>query len=157
MWRIEFRFTRGYHSAMPRSTWTGSISFGLVNVPVRAFSAVRDHDVHFHQLDKKSGSRIRYRKVAEDTGKEVDSDDIVLGFEVRSGRYVTFDDKELEALRPESTKTIEVTDFVALDEIDPIYYERTYWLAPKATPPSRRTASWLRRWRINSRSGSGQW
>jgi DNA end-binding protein Ku len=115
---------------MPRSLWTGSISFGLVNVPVKAYTAVRDHDVHFHQLDKKSGSRIRYRKVAEETGKEVDNDDIVLGFEVRGGRYVTFDDKEIEALRPPSTRTIDVTDFVALDEIDPIYYENTYWLTP---------------------------
>ncbi|MEY2444856.1 MAG: end-binding protein Ku [Ilumatobacteraceae bacterium] len=115
---------------MPRPTWTGSISFGLVNVPVKAYTAVRDHDVHFHQLDKKSGSRIRYKKVAEDTGKEVDTDDIVMGYEVRDGRYVTFDDKEIDALRPESTRTIDVTDFVALDEIDPIYYENTYWLAP---------------------------
>ncbi|HEX2785811.1 MAG TPA: Ku protein [Ilumatobacteraceae bacterium] len=115
---------------MPRSLWTGSISFGLVNVPVKAFTAVRDHDVHFHQLDKKSGSRIRYRKVAEDTGKEVDNDDIVLGYEVRGGRYVTFDDKEIEALRPASTRTIDVTEFVALGEIDPIYYENTYWLTP---------------------------
>jgi DNA end-binding protein Ku len=110
--------------------WTGSISFGLVNVPVKAFTAVRDHDVHFHQLDKKTGSRIRYLKVAEDTGKEVDGDDIAMGFEVRNGRYVTFDDKELDALRPKSTKVIDVTDFVGLDEIDPIYYENTYWLAP---------------------------
>ena len=115
---------------MSRPTWTGSISFGLVNVPVKAFTAVRDHDVHFHQLDKKSGSRIRYRKVSEKTGREVDSDDIVLGFELRNGRYVTFDDEEMDALRPASTREIEVTDFVALEEIDPIYYERTYWLAP---------------------------
>jgi DNA end-binding protein Ku len=115
---------------MPRPVWTGSISFGLVNVPVKAYTAVRDHDVHFHQLDKKSGSRIRYKKVAEDSGKEVDKDDIVMGFEVRNGRYVTFDDKEIDALRPESTRAIDVTDFVSLDEIDPIYYENTYWLAP---------------------------
>jgi DNA end-binding protein Ku len=115
---------------MPRPSWTGSISFGLVNVPVKAYTAVRDHDVHFHQLDKKSGSRIRYRKVAEETGKEVDSDDIVLGFELRKGRYVTFDDAEMDALRPASTRSIDVTDFVELSEIDPIYYERTYWLAP---------------------------
>ena len=74
---------------MARPVWTGSISFGLVNVPVKAYTAVRDHDVHFHQIDTKSGSRIRYRKVAEETGKEVDSDDIVLGFELRKGRYVT--------------------------------------------------------------------
>jgi len=115
---------------MARPTWSGSINFGLVNVPVKAYTAVRDHDVHFHQLDKKSGSRIRYRKVAEETGKEVDADDIALAFEVRDGRYVTFDDEEMKALRPESTKVIEVTDFVALDEIDPLYYERTYWLVP---------------------------
>ncbi len=115
---------------MPRPSWTGSISFGLVNVPVKAFTAVRDHDVHFHQLDKKSGSRIRYHKVAEDTGKEVDSDDIVLGFELRKGKYVTFDDTEMKALRPASTRAIEVTDFVELAEIDPIYYERTSWLTP---------------------------
>ena len=120
----------GYFVCVPRSVWTGSISFGLVNVPVKAFTAVRDHDVHFHQLDKKTGSRIRYLKVAEKTGKEVDSDDIAMGFEVRNGRYVTFDEEELDALRPKSTKVIDVSDFVALDEIDPIYYENTYWLAP---------------------------
>ena len=115
---------------MARPIWTGSISFGLVNVPVKAFSAVRDHDVHFHQLDKRSGSRIRNRKVSEKSGKEVHSDDIEMGFEVRSGRYVTFDKDELKELRPESTKAIDISDFVALADIDPIYYERTYWLAP---------------------------
>jgi DNA end-binding protein Ku len=115
---------------MARPVWTGSISFGLVNVPVKAYTAVRDHDVHFHQLDKKSGARIRYRKVSEETGREVDSDDIVMGFELRKGRYVTFDDAEMEALKPASTRAIEVTDFVELAEIDPIYYERTSWLAP---------------------------
>src|SRR4029079_4825094 len=115
---------------MARPLWTGSISFGLVNVPVKAFSAVRDHDVHFHQLDKKSGARIRNRKVSEKSGKEVDADDIEMGFEVRSGRYVTFAKDELKELRPPSTRAIEISDFVALDEIDPIYYERTYWLAP---------------------------
>ena len=115
---------------MARSLWTGSINFGLVNVPVKAFTAARDHDVHFHQLDKKSGSRIRYLMVSGDTGKEVDADDIALGYEVKSGRYVTFDAKEMDALRPKSTKVVEVSDFVDLDEIDPIYYENTYWLVP---------------------------
>ena len=119
---------------MPRSVWTGTISFGLVNVPVKAFTAVRDHDVHFHRLEKRSGSRIRNQKVAEKSGKEVDADDIEMGFEVSKGRYVTFEKDELAELRPESTKAIEVTDFVALDEIDPIYYERTYWLAPDGDP-----------------------
>lgn len=115
---------------MARPTWTGSISFGLVNVPVKAYTAVRDHDVHFNQLEKQTGARIRNRKVSEKTGKEVDRDDIAMGFEVRKGRYVTFEKGELDELRPESTKAIEVTDFVDLTAVDPIYYERTYWLGP---------------------------
>jgi DNA end-binding protein Ku len=102
----------------------------LVNVPVKAYTAVRDHDVHFHQVEKGTGSRIRNRKVAERSGKEVDRDDIEMGFEIRKGRYVTFDQDELAELRPKSTRMIEVSDFVALAEIDPIYYERTYWLGP---------------------------
>ncbi len=115
---------------MTRSVWSGSISFGLVNIPVKAYTAVRDHDVHFHRLDKKSGARVRNRKVSDTTGKEVDDTDVEMGFEVAKGRYVTFSKKDLDELRPASTKAIDVTDFVALDEIDPVYYERTYWLAP---------------------------
>ena len=115
---------------MPRPVWTGSISFGLVNVPVKAFTAVKDHDVHFNQLEKGSGSRIRYRKVSERSGAEVEADDIEMGYEVSKGRYVTFTSEELDELRLESTRAIEVTDFVALDEVDPIFYERTYWLGP---------------------------
>jgi DNA end-binding protein Ku len=115
---------------MARPVWSGSISFGLVNVPVKAYSAVRDHDVHFHQLDKTTGSRVRHRKVAEDSGKELDAADVEMGFEISKGRYVKFNRQELNELRPASTKSIEVNEFVALDEIDPIYYERTYWLAP---------------------------
>jgi DNA end-binding protein Ku len=93
--------------------------------------------VHFHQLDKKSGSRIRYKKVSEKSGREVDADQIEMGFEVADGRFVTFDRKELDDLRPKSTKAIEVTDFVALEDIDPIYYERTYWLAPDGDAAAR--------------------
>ena len=115
---------------MGRPVWRGTISFGLVNVPVSAHTAVRDHDVHFHQLEKKSGARIRNRKVSEKSGREVDADDIEMGYEVKKGRYVTFDKEELDELKPASTRAIEVTDFVSLDEIDPIYYERTYWLVP---------------------------
>src|SRR5688572_24031658 len=115
---------------MARPTWTGSISFGLVNVPVKAYTAVRDHDVHFHQLEKKSGARIRNKKVSEKSGKEVDADDIELGFEIRKGRYVTFDKDEVRDLKPDSMRQVEVTDFVALDKVDPIYYDRTYWLGP---------------------------
>ncbi|MDP1820781.1 MAG: Ku protein [Acidimicrobiales bacterium] len=115
---------------MARPVWTGSISFGLVNVPVKAYTAVRDHDVHFHQLEKRSGSRIRNRKVSEKSGKEVDSSAIEMGFEVSKGKYVTFSSEELDELRPASTRAIEVSDFVALADVDPIYYERTYWLGP---------------------------
>ena len=85
---------RGYSRRMARPVWSGTISFGLVNVPVKAHTAVRDHDVHFHQLQKKTGSRIRYQKVAEKSGKEVEGDDIEMGFEVAKGRYVTFDKDE---------------------------------------------------------------
>jgi DNA end-binding protein Ku len=115
---------------MARPVWTGSISFGLVNVPVKAYTAVRDHDVHFNQLEKKTGARIRNRKVSEKTGKEVEADDIEMGFEIRKGRYVTFDKDELDELKPESTRAVDVTDFVDLEAVDPIYYERTYWLGP---------------------------
>ncbi|MDQ2650374.1 MAG: Ku protein [Actinomycetota bacterium] len=115
---------------MPRSIWTGSISFGLVTLPVKAYTAVRDHDVHFHQLDRKSGARIRNRKVSEKTGREVEQDDIDLGYEIRKGRYVKFTPDELDDLRPESSRIVEITDFVALEDVDPIYYDRTYWLGP---------------------------
>lgn len=114
---------------MPRAVWTGTISFGLVNVPVKAYTAVRDHKVHFRELDP-NGGRVRHEKVSAKTGKPVDK--IKLGFETSKGHYVRFTPQELEDMRPESTRAIEVSDFVALDEIDPIFYERTYWLAPAA-------------------------
>jgi DNA end-binding protein Ku len=120
----------GTAGAMARAVWSGSISFGLVNVPVKAYTAMRDHSVHFHQLEKGTGARIRYQKVSEKTGKEVPSEDIEQGYEVSKGRHVIIDPEEIEALRPEATRSIDVQDFVALDDIDPIYFERTYWLAP---------------------------
>ncbi len=140
---------------MPRSVWSGSISFGLVNVPVKAYTAVREHQVHFHQLDKKSGSRIRYEKVAEKSGKEVASDDIELAYEIRKGRYVTFAKRELEDLKPASTKTIDVQDFVALADIDPIYYDRTYWLAPDGDPAKKAYALLLAAMEDRERVGVG--
>jgi DNA end-binding protein Ku len=113
---------------MARPTWTGWISFGLVNVPVKAYTAVRDHTLHFHQLDKKSGARVEYRKVSSKSGRELEADDIEKGYEVSKGRYVVIDEDEFDELRPRSTRTIDVTDFVELAAIDPIYYEKTYWL-----------------------------
>ena len=122
---------------MARAIWSGSISFGLVNVPVKAFTAIRDHSVHFNQLEKGTGARIHYKKVSDKTGKEVTGDDIASGYELSSGKYVVVEDEELESLRPRTTRTIDVADFVDLEEIDPIYYERTYWLAPDGETAER--------------------
>jgi DNA end-binding protein Ku len=115
---------------MPRAIWSGSISFGLVNVPVKLYSAVSQKDVHFNQFDEKSGARIKNKRVSEKTGREVDYDNIVKGYEVSKGKFVMVTPEELEAAEPESTRTIEIEDFVDLDEIDPIYFESTYYLAP---------------------------
>jgi DNA end-binding protein Ku len=116
---------------MARAIWTGSISLGLVNVPVKLHSAVKHKDVHFHQLREGTGDRIRYKKVSEKSGREVDTADIVKGYEVSKGNYVTVTDNEFEAAEPERTHTIEVEDFVAIDEVDPIHFVNTYWIAPQ--------------------------
>ena len=113
-----------------RGVWTGSISFGLVSVGVKALTAVHDHDVHFHQLERGTGARVGNQRVSKESGEPVDADDIEMGYEVSKGRYVTFERSEIDELRPESTRHVDVTDFVDLAEIDPVYYQRTYWLAP---------------------------
>jgi DNA end-binding protein Ku len=115
---------------MARAVWSGTISFGLVNLPVKAYSASHDHAVHFNQLDKKNGARVRYQKVSDKTHKVLEADDIELGYETSQGKYVTFTSDELADMQPESTRVLEVADFVDLADIDPIYYERTYWIAP---------------------------
>ncbi len=115
---------------MARAVWSGALSFGLVNVPVKAYAAVRDHAVHFHQLDRRSGARIRNRKVSDKSGRAVEADQIEMGYELKSGKYVVVDPGELEALRPDQTRAIAVSDFVELEAIDPIFYAHTYWLAP---------------------------
>lgn len=122
---------------MARAIWSGSISFGLVSVPVKAFSAVRDHSVHFNQLEKKTGARINYKKVSDKTGKEVPGDEIQSGYEIASGKYVVVEDEELEQLKPRTSRTIDISDFVDLHQIDPIYYERTYWLGPDGEAAER--------------------
>ncbi|HUJ65944.1 MAG TPA: Ku protein [Acidimicrobiales bacterium] len=115
---------------MARAIWSGAISFGLVNVPVKVFTAVREHSAHFHQLEKGTGARIRYEKVSERSGKEVAPKDIELGYELARGQLVTVDPEQLSGLRPRTTRTIDVSDFVDLSQIDPVFYDRTYWLAP---------------------------
>jgi DNA end-binding protein Ku len=122
------RAVSGYRGKMARPIWSGTISFGLVNVPVKAYSAVHDHAVHFHQLEKDTGARIRYEKVSGESGEPVPKEEIEQGFEVSKGHYVVVDAEELDDLRPHTTKTIDISDFVELAAIDPIYYEHTYWL-----------------------------
>jgi len=115
---------------MARAIWTGSVSFGLVNVPVGLYSATQDHDVHFHQFAKGTSSRIRNQRVNEDTGDEVDYDDIVKGAEVGDGDYVMLTPEELESVEPGRSRTIDITDFVDAADIDPVYYQKPYYLAP---------------------------
>lgn len=122
---------------MARAIWSGSLSFGLVNVPVGVFSATEDKTIHFHQIEKGTSSRIRYKRVNEDTGDEVDYDDIVKGADVGDGRFVTLTQQELEAVEPGRSRTIDIADFVDVAEIDPIYYQKTYYLAPKDEPAQR--------------------
>ena len=115
---------------MPRSIWTGAISFGLVTVPVKLFSAVNRKSVRFNQLNAKTGARVQQKRVDSGTGEEVPYEEIVKGYEVTSDRYVVIEPGELEALEPEKNKTIEITDFVQADQIDPIFYDHPYYLAP---------------------------
>lgn len=115
---------------MPRSIWTGAISFGLVTVPVKLYSAVNRKTVRFHQLSGKSGVRIAQKRVDPQSGEEVAYEDIVKGYELAPDRYVVIEPDELATLQPKKTKTIEIEDFVELSQIDPIYYDHPYYLAP---------------------------
>jgi DNA end-binding protein Ku len=126
----EFPGAWGILAFMARSIWTGAISFGLVTVPVRLYSAVNRKTVRFHQLSGKSGVRISQKRVDPSTGDEVAYDDIVKGFELTPDRYVIVEPGELETLQPKKTKTIEIEDFVELSDIDPIFYDHPYYLAP---------------------------
>src|SRR4051794_5781501 len=117
---------------MARSIWTGTISFGLVTVPVKMYSAVSRKTVRFHQLNKATGARIQMRRVDPSTGEEVPYEDIVKGYEMAPDRYVLIEPDELDALDPKKTKTIDILDFVDLSEIDPIFYDHPYYLAPGA-------------------------
>jgi DNA end-binding protein Ku len=118
---------------MPRAIWSGALSFGLVNVPVKLFTAVTQKEVRFHMLHEKDGARIRMKRFCSAEDREVPYEEIVRGFEVGKDRYVVVTDEELEAASPKATRTIEIRDFVELSEIDPIYYESTYYLVPDKT------------------------
>jgi DNA end-binding protein Ku len=118
---------------MPSAIWSGSISFGLVAVPIRVVSATKSRDVRFNQLEEGTNARIRYRKVSEASGDEVSNDQIRKGYEIAPGQYVVVDDEEIKALAPKSSRMIEIEDFVNLDDIDPVYFEQPYYLTPDAT------------------------
>ncbi|WP_229069069.1 Ku protein [Actinoplanes sp. DH11] len=115
---------------MARPIWTGSITFGLVSVPVGMYSATHEHEVSFHQFAKGTADRIRYRRVNERTGKEVDFDDIVKGADVGGGDYVMLDQEELDSVAPGRSRSLEIDRFVDLGDIDPIFYQKTYYLGP---------------------------
>src|SRR6185312_16917013 len=115
---------------MPRSIWRGAISFGLVNVPVKLYSAVSKKTVRFNQLHDADGKRIMQKRVCSVDGEEVAFEHIVKGYEISPDRYVVITPEELEAIDPKKTRTIDIEDFVDLDQIDPLFYEHPYYLAP---------------------------
>jgi DNA end-binding protein Ku len=115
---------------MPRAIWSGAISFGLVNIPVKLYSAVSRKTVRFNQLDGKDGTRIQQKRVNPSTGDEVPYERIVKGYELAPDRYVVITPEELDAIEPRKTHMIEIEDFVELEQIDPIFYDHPYYLAP---------------------------
>ncbi len=119
---------------MARPVWSGTISFGLVAIPVKLFHAVRRQSVSFNQLDERNMARIRYRKVNAETGDEVGDDHIVKGYEISKGRYVIVDPDELEPFMPAATKSVDLEEFVDLADIDPVYFDTAYHLAPDGPP-----------------------
>jgi DNA end-binding protein Ku len=116
---------------MPRAIWSGAISFGLVNVPVRMYSAIEEKDLHFHYLHVKDDSRIGYEKVCKKEGKPVPDDEIVKAYETSKGKYVYLEEEDFEAAASDGHKTIDISDFVPYEEIDPIYFEKTTYLGPQ--------------------------
>ena len=119
-----------HNVGMPRSIWSGAISFGLVNVPIKLYSAVSRKTVRFHQLNGETGNRIQQKRLDPETGEEVSFDQIVKGFELTKDSYVVITPDELDALDPEKTRTIDIEDFVDLEDIDPVFYDHPYYLVP---------------------------
>lgn len=123
-------YREGVTDMSTRAIWTGTLTFGLISVPVKLYSATRSKTVRFNQLHAVDNVRIQTKRFCPAEDKEVPSEEIVRGYELSPDRYVVIDDAELEALAPEATRTIEIEDFVALGEIDPIFYDQPYYLAP---------------------------
>lgn len=119
---------------MPRPVWSGTISFGLVAIPIKLYNGVSKKSVSFNQLDERTMSRIKLRKVSAETGEEVPDENIVKGYEISKGRYVVVDPDELEPFIPSATRSIDLEEFVDLDEIDPVYFDSAYIVAPDKAP-----------------------
>jgi DNA end-binding protein Ku len=136
---------------MPRPIWSGSLSFGLVNVPVRLLSATRDLGVHFNQLHEKDKSRIEMRRYCTAENEEVSWEDVARGYELESGEVVMLTDEELEAADPKKTRTIDIEAFVDLEEIDPVFYDHPYYLVPDSNEAAVRAYHLLRT--VMERSG----
>jgi len=116
---------------MPRPIWSGVISFGLVSVPVRMFTATESKELKFHFLDRRDMSPIGYDKVSKKTGKSVPADEIIRGFEFEKGKFVELEDEDIDRLDLELTHAIDICDFVSIDEIDPVYFRKAYHLLPQ--------------------------
>lgn len=129
---------------MARPVWKGSISFGLVNIPIKLFTATESHRLSFHELERGTHARIHHKRVSEKTGKEVAWDDIESGFEVRKGEYVVLSDEELAAAEPRKSHTVDVETFVPLAEIDPVNWDQSYYIAPDGPAASKAYALLLR-------------
>lgn len=136
---------------MPRPIWSGSLSFGLVNVPVRLMSATRDLGVHFNQLHEKDKSRIEVRRVCTEENEEVPWEEVARGYELESGEIVMLTDEELDAADPKKTRTIDIEAFVDLEEIDPVFYDHPYYLVPDSNEAAVRAYHLLRT--VMERSG----
>ena len=136
---------------MPRPIWSGSLSFGLVNVPVKLMSATRDLGVHFNQLHEKDKARIEVRRVCSAENEEVPWEEVARGYELDNGDVVLLTDEELEAADPKKTRTIDIEAFVDIDEIDPVYYDHPYFLVPYSNEAAVRAYHLLRA--VMERSG----
>ncbi|MBC6447855.1 non-homologous end joining protein Ku [Actinokineospora xionganensis] len=138
---------------MARPIWNGAINFGLVTVPVELYGATEDHTISFRQFERGTSDRIRYKRVNERTGKEVAYSDIVKGAEIGGGDYVIIEPDELEAIAPGRSRTIDISAFVDLDSIDPIHFQKTYWLAPAKEEYGRAYSLLLQAMRKSNKAG----
>ncbi|WP_285503449.1 Ku protein [Actinokineospora sp. NBRC 105648] len=138
---------------MARPIWHGAINFGLVTVPVDMFGATEDHTISFRQFERGTSDRIRYKRVNERTGEEVAYSDIVKGAEIGGGEYVIIEPEELDEIAPGRSRTIDISSFVGLDEIDPIHFQKTYWLAPSKEEYGKAYGLLLQAMRKTNRAG----